>query len=89
MPEPSLIFTPPDSIIESSNDGLLTASEISGLSLDANVVILAACNTARGGDAQGAEAFAGLAKAFFMAGARSILASYWEINARQSTHSCA
>jgi hypothetical protein len=47
--------------------------------LDADWVILSACNTASGG-AQGAEALSGLARAFFYAGARSLLVSHWEVN---------
>jgi CHAT domain-containing protein len=41
-------------------------------------VILSACNTA-GGEVQGAEALSGLARAFFYAGARSLLVSHWAV----------
>jgi CHAT domain-containing protein len=41
-------------------------------------VILSACNTAAGG-AQSAEALSGLARAFFYAGARSLLVSHGEV----------
>jgi len=40
--------------------------------------VLSACNTAAG-DAKGAEALSGLARAFFYAGARSLLVSHWEV----------
>src|SRR5262249_31107436 len=53
-------------------------SEISGLKLDADWVILSACNTAAGG-AEGAEALSGLARAFFYAGARALLVSHWSV----------
>jgi CHAT domain-containing protein len=76
--EPGLILTPPDNASE-LDDGYLSASEIAGLKLDADWVILSACNTAAGG-ARGSEAFSGLARAFFYAGARSLLASHWEVS---------
>jgi CHAT domain-containing protein len=76
--EPGLILTPPEQASE-TDDGYLSASEIAGLKLDADWAILSACNTAAGG-AQGAEALSGLARAFFYAGARSLLVSHWEVN---------
>ena len=48
-------------------NGLLTASEVATLKLNADFVVLSACNTA--GDEPGAEALSGLARAFFYAGA--------------------
>ena len=44
LAEPSLVFTPPETGTE-ADDGLLTASEIATLELDADWVILSACNT--------------------------------------------
>ena len=76
--EPGLILTPPAEPSE-EDDGYLTASEIAGLKLDADWVILSACNTAAGG-AQGAEALSGLARAFIYAQARALLVSHWEVN---------
>ena len=76
--EPGLILTPPNAPSE-EDDGYLTASEIAGLKLDADWVILSACNTAAGG-AQGAEALSGLARAFIYAQARALLVSHWEVN---------
>jgi hypothetical protein len=49
------------------DDGLLTASEVAQLKLNADWVVLSACNTAAG-DKPGAEALSGLARAFFYAG---------------------
>jgi CHAT domain-containing protein/tetratricopeptide (TPR) repeat protein len=76
--EPGLILTPPEKGTE-IDDGYLGASEIAGLKLDADWVILSACNTAAG-DAQSAEALSGLARAFFYAGARSLLVSHWYVS---------
>jgi tetratricopeptide (TPR) repeat protein len=76
--EPGLLLTPPDKASE-TDDGYLSASEIAGLKLDADWVILSACNTAAA-EAKGAEALSGLARAFFYAGARSLLVSHWEVD---------
>ena len=76
--EPGLILTPPSRATE-FDDGYLTASEITSLRLDADWVILSACNTAAG-SVVGAEALSGLARAFFYAGARSLLVSHWEVS---------
>jgi CHAT domain-containing protein len=75
--EPGLVLTPPDNASE-ADDGYLSASEIAGLKLDADWVILSACNTAAGGT-KDAEALSGLARAFFYAGSRSLLVSHWEV----------
>ncbi len=76
--EPALVLTPPAQA-SAEDDGLLTASEIARhLKLDADWVILSACNTAAG-DAPGAEGLSGLAKAFFYAGARALLVSHWSV----------
>jgi tetratricopeptide (TPR) repeat protein/CHAT domain-containing protein len=75
--EPGLILTPPATASE-RDDGYLSASEIVGLKLDADWVILSACNTAAG-SAEGAEPLSGLARAFFYAGARALLVSHWAV----------
>ena len=76
--EPGLILTPPQQQTE-LDDGYLSASEVAALKLDADLVILSACNTAAGG-AQGAQALSGLARAFIYAGARALLASHWSVD---------
>jgi len=76
--EPGLILTPPTQQTE-IDDGYLSASEVAGLKLDADWVILSACNTAAGG-ASGAEALSGLARAFFYAGARALMVSHWAVD---------
>ena len=83
MAEPALVFTPPDTPTE-NDDGLLTASEVAALKLDADWVVMSACNTA-GGGAPGAEALSGLARAFFYAGARALLVSHWPVNSYAAT----
>jgi CHAT domain-containing protein/Tfp pilus assembly protein PilF len=76
--EPGLILTPP-AVGTPTDDGYLSASEISGLKLDADWVVLSACNTA-GGETSGAETFSGLARAFFFAGTRALLVSHWAVD---------
>ncbi|MCK1359054.1 CHAT domain-containing tetratricopeptide repeat protein [Bradyrhizobium sp. 199] len=76
--EPGLILSPPMAATQ-ADDGYLSSSEISGLRLDADWVILSACNTA-GGQAANSEAFSGLARAFFYAGTRALLVSHWAVN---------
>jgi CHAT domain-containing protein len=75
--EPSLAFTLPKEPSD-LDDGLLTASEVAQLKLDADWVVLSACNTIAG-DKPGAEALSGLARAFFYAGARALLVSHWSV----------
>lgn len=76
--EPGLVLTPPASA-SIEDDGLLTASEITALDFNADWVVLSACNTAAGDGTGGAEGFSGLARSFFFAGARSLLASHWPV----------
>ncbi|MEM1317775.1 MAG: CHAT domain-containing protein, partial [Pseudomonadota bacterium] len=78
LAEPALVFTPPRTPT-SEDDGLLTASEVAALDLDAEWVILSACNTAGSDGTPGAEGLSGLAQAFLFAGARSILVSHWPV----------
>ena len=76
--EPALVLTPPEkgTLLD---DGLLTAGEVANLKLNADLVILSACNTAAGDGTDGAEALSGLAKPFFYAGSRALLVSHWPV----------
>jgi len=75
--EPGLVLTLPKKA-SPLDDGFLSASEIAGLKLGAEWVILSACNTAAG-DKPGAEGLSGLSRAFFLAGAKSMLVSHWSV----------
>jgi CHAT domain-containing protein len=81
--EPALALTLP---VEPSalDDGLLTASEVAQLKLNADWVVLSACNTAAG-DTPGADALSGLARAFFYAGARALMVSHWAVESESAT----
>jgi CHAT domain-containing protein len=63
----------------SADDGFLQASEIYDMTLNADLVVLSACQTA-GGKLERGEGIQGLARAFFCAGARSVVASLWNVN---------
>lgn len=84
--EPGLVLSPPTYGIMSSrslkyDDGFLSATDIARLKLDADLVILSACNTSGGLEAD-RDAFSGLARAFLTAGARAVLASHWEVDSQ-------
>jgi CHAT domain-containing protein len=83
LAEPSLALTLPK-VPSELDDGLLTASEVAQLKLNADWVVLSACNTAAG-DKPGAEALSGLARAFFYAGARALLVSHWSVDSAAAT----
>jgi CHAT domain-containing protein/Flp pilus assembly protein TadD len=81
LAEPALVLTIPRVPTE-FDDGLLTASTIATeLKLNADWVVLSACNT-MAGDKPGAEALSGLARAFFYAGARALLVSHWAVDSK-------
>ena len=81
--EPALALTLPKQPTE-LDDGLLTASEVTRLKLNADWVVLSACNTAAA-EKPGAEALSGLARAFFYAGARALLVSHWSVDSEAAT----
>ena len=88
LPEPGLITS-----IADDGDALLEASEILNMSLDADLVVMSACNTGQGAGtitdqigllaadglyAAGGEGLNGLARSFFFAGARNVLSTLWQ-----------
>jgi CHAT domain-containing protein len=80
--EPALVLSVPAEPTE-ENDGLLRASDVAMLRMNADFVVLSACNTAAG-DKPGAEALSGLARAFFYAGAKSLVVSHWEVDSEST-----
>ena len=77
LEQPALALTAP-SVAGDDEDGLLTMGEIMKLKLNADWVVLSACNTAAA-DGSGSEALSGLGRAFFYAGTRAILASMYPV----------
>lgn len=77
--DPAIVTSAPVGAVDASG-ALLTASEVVGLNLDADLVILSACNSGGPGGGTAGESLSGLARAFFFAGARSLLVSHWAVN---------
>lgn len=91
--EAGLVLTPPGEST-ANDDGYLSVSEVMALRLNADLVVLSACDSAGGyrdgrdsqasGDmdaGRGSEVFEGLASAFLYAGARHLYVSHWRIEA--------
>ena len=91
LPEPALVTS-----IAPDGDALLEASEIVDLVLDADLVVMSACDTGAGAGeateeqlgfrgvggsyAAGGESLNGLARSFFFAGARNVLSTHWSVD---------
>jgi CHAT domain-containing protein len=76
--EPALVFSLPDEPSD-LDDGVLQSSEVAGLKMNADWVVLSACNTASS-DGMGAEPLSGLARAFLYAGGKSLVVSHWDVS---------
>ncbi len=76
LSEPALVLSPPASEdgLSSKNDGLLLASEIAELDMNARLVMLSACNSGRGLDS-----IVGLPQSFLTAGADALMVSRWPV----------
>jgi CHAT domain-containing protein len=61
-----------------ARDGYLRLSDIYNLKLNADLVVLSACDTALGREVRG-EGLIGLTQGFMAAGARSLVASLWQV----------
>ena len=77
LTQPALAFSAPE-VTDLDEDGLLTLGEVLTLKLDADLVLLSACDTGAG-DGSGTEAISGLGRAFFYAGARTLLVTMWPV----------
>jgi CHAT domain-containing protein len=77
LTQPALALSAPE-VAGIDGDGLLTMDNILPLKLDADWVVLSACNTGAGAQA-GAEAASGLGRAFFYAGSRALLVTNWAV----------
>ncbi|WP_342804248.1 CHAT domain-containing protein [Bradyrhizobium sp. CSA112] len=82
LSQPALALSSP-TVTGGEGDGLLTMEEILGLKLDADWVVLSACNTGTGAGA-GAEAASGLGRAFFYAGTRALLVTNWSVHSQSA-----
>jgi CHAT domain-containing protein len=80
LSRPALALAAPK---EAGASPLLLLDDVMGLKLNADWVILSACNTASD-DGRAEESFSGLARGFFFAGARSVLATHWAVESRSA-----
>jgi CHAT domain-containing protein/Tfp pilus assembly protein PilF len=76
----ALVLSPGD---REDEDGFLQVREIYNLDMQADLVVLSACQTGSGA-LERIEGILGLPRTFFYAGAHSVLASLWPINDRTS-----
>ncbi|HEX3700089.1 MAG TPA: CHAT domain-containing protein [Phenylobacterium sp.] len=85
LPEPALVTSVGP---QADSDGLLDASEILDLKLDADLVVLSACDTGGAGSEAtdltglqgGGEALGGLTRAVIYAGGRALVVSHWSVD---------
>jgi CHAT domain-containing protein len=80
---------------DANSDGLLSFEEIAGLRLDANLVVLSACDTGSGirsedvarlsGQEEAGSTLEGLVRAFLTANARAVLATHWQVPVTEGT----
>jgi CHAT domain-containing protein len=77
--EPALVTSDPAGA-KDAQGALLTASQVAGLKLDADAVLLSACNTGGAGGSAPGESLSGLARSFFYAGARAMIVTHWDVN---------
>ena len=82
LTQPALALTAP-ALANVEGDGLLTVEDILALKLNADWVVLSACNTAAGAGT-GAEAVSGFGRAFFYAGSRALLATNWAVHSQSA-----
>jgi CHAT domain-containing protein len=74
--QPAIVTSAPAGAVDISG-ALLDSSQIANLNLDAEAIILSACNTGGAGNGA-AESLSGLARSFFYAGSRSLMVTHWD-----------
>ena len=77
--EPAIVTSDPAGA-SGARGALLTATDVVGMDLDAELVILSACNSGGPGGTTAGESLSGLARAFFFAGARGLMVTHWDVN---------
>lgn len=76
--EPAIVTSVPPG---EQGAGLLSSTDVLlGLKLQADVIVLSACNTGGAGGRDGGESLSGLARSFFFAGARALMVSHWDVD---------
>ena len=80
LDQPALAMAAPE---QADLSPLLTLEDVLSLKLNADWVVLSACNTA-GADGRVEEAMSGLARGFFYAGSRSLLVTHWSVESESA-----
>jgi CHAT domain-containing protein len=80
LEQPALAMS---AVTDPNSSPLLTLEDVMGLRLNADWVVLSACNTA-GADGKVEEALSGLARGFFYAGSRSLLVTHWSVESESA-----
>jgi len=83
--EPALVTSAPFGAKDAAGS-LLKASDLANIKLDADLVILSACNSGGADGKSGGESLSTLARSFFYGGARALLITHWEVNDRAATY---
>ncbi|MEN9889619.1 MAG: hypothetical protein RL559_1656, partial [Pseudomonadota bacterium] len=83
LTQPALALAADGSEKDSALAPLLTLEDVLGLKLNADWVVLSACNTAAA-DGRAEEALSGLARGFFYAGSRSLLVTHWAVESESA-----
>lgn len=83
LTQPALALAGTGNEVADPLGALLTLDEVLGLKLNADWVVLSACNTAAS-DGKGEEALSGLARGFFYAGSRSLLVTHWAVESESA-----
>ena len=84
LSQPALAMTVTPGAANNPLEPLLTLEDVLTLKLNADWVVLSACNTAAA-DGKGEEALSGLARGFFYAGSRSLLVTHWSVESESAT----
>ena len=83
--EPAIVTSAPRNAADASG-ALLKASNLAQIKLDADLVILSACNSGGpDGKLGGGESLSSLARSFFYGGARALLVTHWEVSDQAAT----
>ena len=80
--QPSLVL---NQVAPEPEDGFLRLDEITHLELNADLVVLSACQTGHGRMHQG-EGVSGLARAFLYAGSKGVVCSLWSVDDRETAN---
>ena len=83
LTQPALALAADGSESKNALAPLLTLEDVLGLKLNADWVVLSACNTAAA-DGRAEEALSGLARGFFYAGSRSMLVTHWAVESESA-----